>query len=104
MDSLVPFKIRFKTKSRIHELDYELWAETRADKFLTVEKITFAPTFLDTIITVKAFKQSAFSIDMRIFYSDKANPANPTPWGASFETVPKTFSRDSAFLIYNVWE
>ncbi len=104
IDSLVPFKIRFKTKSRVHELSFELWSETRSDKFMISEKIKIPPQYLDTIITVKAFKQSKFSIDMRILYSDKATVANPTPWGSTFGDIPKNFPRDSAFLVYNAWE
>jgi hypothetical protein len=104
MDSLVPFKIHFKTKSRIHEFSYFLSSEIAGDKFFTVDKVKIAPQFIDTIITVKAFKQSPFRIEMNFFYSDKANPLNSNPRGFEVGNVPKNFSRDSAFLVFNLWE
>lgn len=92
MDSLVPFKIRFRSKDKIKAYNYDLLTKNGRDKFIEIQRLNIAPQILDTIVTIKVFKQTAFEIAI---YYNFADYPDPNAWGSKYIDVPKNARRDS---------
>lgn len=94
MDSIVDFRVRFKIGERINAFSVKL-NNLERDKFFEIPKKTMTPIALDTIITFKVFKRTAFEIYEQHDYADRG----PVTWNNNFYTVPANFPRDSIFIV-----